>query len=358
MRPALFSPRLHRAPPRIATLVLPVASACWLAACGGGGGGSADPSPPPTDGFTLGGTASGLGNGKRLVLQNNGSNDLDVTANGAFTFTAALQANQAYAVTVKTQPEGQNCTVAQGTGTATANVNSVAVACADLPAARFSVGGTVSGLAAGAVLVLQNNGGDDLSVSANGGFTFASPLPGGSAYAVSVKAQPAGQNCTLRNDRGTVGSAHVSTVEVACATSAASLPQGDWKQDACMSLRPGAWGRNVWRITREGDSRVALSQTLAEYGNAQCSGTAALLSIAPTSLGKVAFDRNATNSTVTAFWGLWTQPTGLASRTVWALKGPYLCPLGDASPSILPTLGSVESAANLSITGKSCYTPL
>ena len=342
---------------RWARLGLPVASACLLAACGGGD--SVDPAPPPVaDGFTLGGTASGLGSGKRVVLQNNGADDLSVTANGAFTFAGRVQADKAYAVTVKTQPEGQSCAVVQGSGVATANVNSVAVACANLPAARYSVGGSVSGLAAGGVLVLQNNGGDDLGISANGGFTFASPLAGGAAYAVSVKTQPAGQSCTLRNASGTMASANVSTVEVACATSMASLPEGDWKQDLCAPLRPGVWGRNVWRITRQSESRVAFSQTLAEYGDAQCAGTGTLLATAPTSLGTVVFDRSGANAALTAFWGLWNQPTGLASRTVWARKGTYLCALGDASPSILPTPDSVESAANLSIAGKSCYTKL
>ena len=41
-----------------------------------------------------------------------------------------------------------------------------------------------------------------------------------------------------------------------------------------------------------------------------------------------------------------------------SVEGAYLCALGDASPSILPTPDSVESAANLSIAGKSCYTKL
>ena len=70
---------------RWARLGLPVASACLLAACGGGD--SVDPAPPPVaDGFTLGGTAGGLGSGKRVVLQNNGGDDLGISANGGFTF--------------------------------------------------------------------------------------------------------------------------------------------------------------------------------------------------------------------------------------------------------------------------------
>ena len=42
------------------------------------------------------------------------------------------------------------------------------------PPNTYSIGGTVSGLSG--TVVLQDNGGDDLSVSSNGAFTFATPL--------------------------------------------------------------------------------------------------------------------------------------------------------------------------------------
>src|SRR5215468_6977547 len=50
-------------------------------------------------------------------------------------------------------------------------------------AGSFSVGGTVSGLT-GAV-VLQDNGGDDLTIPADGQFTFATKVASGSSYAVT-----------------------------------------------------------------------------------------------------------------------------------------------------------------------------
>ena len=59
----------------------------------------------------------------------------------------------------------------------------------------YSVGGTVSGLSG--TVVLQDNGGDDLSVSANGSFTFATPLASGAGYNVTVKTNPSGQSCTV-----------------------------------------------------------------------------------------------------------------------------------------------------------------
>ena len=68
--------------------------------------------------------------------------------------------------------------------------------------------------------MLQDNGGDDLSVSANGSFTFATSLVSGAAYAVTVKTNPAGQTCTVSGGSGTVGSANVTSVAVSCASGA------------------------------------------------------------------------------------------------------------------------------------------
>ena len=55
----------------------------------------------------------------------------------------------------------------------TANITNVAVTCT--AATTYSVGGTVSGLSG--TVVLQDNGGDDLSVGASGAFTFAPLWP-------------------------------------------------------------------------------------------------------------------------------------------------------------------------------------
>ena len=107
------------------------------------------------------------------MLQDNGGDNLSVTANGSFTFATALASGAAYSVTVKTNPAGQSCTVSNGSGTVgSANVTNVAVSCSN--AASFTVGGTVSGLSG--TVVLQDNGGDNLSVTANGSFTFATAL--------------------------------------------------------------------------------------------------------------------------------------------------------------------------------------
>jgi alpha-tubulin suppressor-like RCC1 family protein len=83
----------------------------------------------------------------------------------------------------------------------------------------YSVSVRVSGLA-GTGLSLLNNGADPLSVTANGTFTFATPLASGTAYTVTVFAQPANpaQTCSVINGSGTVVAANLINVAIACAT--------------------------------------------------------------------------------------------------------------------------------------------
>ena len=81
----------------------------------------------------------------------------------------------------------------------------------------FTIGGTVSGLT-GSGLVLQNNALDNLSISTNGTFAFATPVASGGNYAVTVLTQPASpsQTCTVSNGSGTVSDADVA-VTIQCA---------------------------------------------------------------------------------------------------------------------------------------------
>ena len=178
-----------------------------LAACG------SSSSSKPT--YRVGGTVSGLAPSPSVVLQNNGGDDLTVSADGPFTFATRIAGGSAYAVTVSAQPAGQTCSVAAGTGTANADVGTVQVTCAT--AVTYAVGGTVSGLPPSASVVLQDNGGDDLTVSADGAFTFPTKVASGAPYAVTVLTQPAGQTCAVANGSGTVGSADVTNVAVTCA---------------------------------------------------------------------------------------------------------------------------------------------
>lgn len=64
---------------------------------------------------------------------NNGTDALQLAADGPFAFPAAVKSNANYAVTVGTQPAGQKCSVVNGVGTAAANVSNVAVSCVNNP---------------------------------------------------------------------------------------------------------------------------------------------------------------------------------------------------------------------------------
>jgi hypothetical protein len=79
----------------------------------------------------------------------------------------------------------------------------------------YSIGGTVSGLS-GSGLVLSDNSGDDLAVSADGSFVFAAQLGSGQTYAVTVAAAPSGETCYIPNPSGTVGHAAVTNIVVTC----------------------------------------------------------------------------------------------------------------------------------------------
>ena len=81
-------------------------------------------------------------------------------------------------------------------------------------ATTFTIGGKVSGLL-GIGMVLEDNGGDDLTVAGNGTFTFATAVNG--AYSVTVKTQPNSpvQLCKVTNGSGTA-TANITTVQVNC----------------------------------------------------------------------------------------------------------------------------------------------
>lgn len=97
------------------------------------------------------------------------------------------------------------------------NLSSVGVTCTT---DSFSIGGTVSGLA-GRGLVLASATGETLAVSADGTFTFATPVASGAPFGVTVHTQPTSpwQVCSVAGGSGTVGNAQVASVAVTCATS-------------------------------------------------------------------------------------------------------------------------------------------
>jgi hypothetical protein len=178
--------------------------------CGSGSG------PAKASTYTISGAISGL-TGSGLVLQNNGGSNLTVSASAtSFTFPTPVPSGGAYSVTVFTQPAGLDCTVTTGSGNATANVTTVDIGC--VPA--YTIGGAVFGLT-GNGLVLQDNGGNNLSLNATStsyAFAFPGAVPtGGAPYSVTVLSNPSGQSCTVSGPIG-VATASVTNVDVTCNT--------------------------------------------------------------------------------------------------------------------------------------------
>jgi hypothetical protein len=199
----------------------PTGQVCSLAAGSGSGSGvvanvSNVQVTCSTDTYTIGGSISGLGSGQSVSLLNNGADALAVSANGTFNFATSVAYNGSYSVTVGTQPSGQTCSLAAGTGSGSgvvANISSVQITCSTN---TYTVGGTLSGLGSGQQVTLLNNAGNALTLTANGTFTFTSPVAYNGSYAVTVGTQPTGQTCTASAASGSGVVANVGTVQITC----------------------------------------------------------------------------------------------------------------------------------------------
>ncbi len=172
--------------------------------------------------YSVGGTVSGLTQAG-LVLAN-GGDLLTVSANGNFTMHQSVAYGSGYGVIVRTQPTGQTCTVTNGSGTMGAgNVTNVVVNCT---LNSYTLGGSISGLNLGGLLVVNNlvlaNGTDAITVQfGQTSFTFDQPVAYGSSYSVVVQQQPKlvgllQLNCSVSNGGGVMGAGNVANVVVTC----------------------------------------------------------------------------------------------------------------------------------------------
>ena len=169
--------------------------------------------------FNVGGTITGL-LGTGLVLQNNANDDLNIDSDGSFHFPTPILDLNDYHVTVKQHPStpSQTCTISAGSGNLQGtDISSIVVNC---DPNKFTIGGTVQGLQ-GQGLVLQNQGANDLEVSAEGNFTFANPITDQDSYAISVLKNPTNpvQTCEVsQNQSGQTQGRNVTAIQVSCTT--------------------------------------------------------------------------------------------------------------------------------------------
>jgi hypothetical protein len=170
--------------------------------------------------YSIGGEVLGINgplkSGNELILHLNGGNDLPIFDNGKFIFDSDLNDGVTYAVTVFSQPNDPThfCTVTNGAGTiAGKNISNIIVSCISY----YTVGGAVTGLT-GSGLILQNNDGDDLNITADGTFVFTIELSSGDTYNVTVFQNPSNPNqiCEPSNSTGQISGNNISNVLITC----------------------------------------------------------------------------------------------------------------------------------------------
>ena len=164
-------------------------------------------------------SVSGLQQGKNLVLSSGQSTAtnvfkeneaLGITTDGTYSF-GSFTSGTSYNISVRQQPVSQTCTVTSGEGTLSASTT-IAVACTS---ESYTISGTVVGMLLGQSVTLQNNSGDNLTVSSNTSFSFTTKVASGATYLVTVLTQPTGQTCTPNLNSGVV-SGNVTDVSIIC----------------------------------------------------------------------------------------------------------------------------------------------
>lgn len=78
----------------------------------------------------------------------------------------------------------------------------------------YQVGGQVTGL--NGTLILQNNLGDNLTLTQDGRFYFDTSLVDFSSYSVTINSQPANQRCSITNESGMINGALIHDIEITC----------------------------------------------------------------------------------------------------------------------------------------------
>jgi 6-phosphogluconolactonase (cycloisomerase 2 family) len=204
------------------------------------------------------------------------------------------------------------------------------------PVTQYTIGGSVSGLT-GSGLMLQDNGGDNLSVTQNGAFTFATKINSGAAYAVTVMTQPSGQTCTVAGGSGTA-SANVTTVAVSCTANAASTV-------TIGGTVTGLSGTGLVLQDNGTDNYTVTQNGTFTFATALATGTAYAVTVAtqPTSPAQTCTVANGTGTTASA------NVTNVAvSCATAAGKFAYVANNGDGTIdayTIDPTTGALNTVS-------------
>ena len=216
-------------------------TALLLTACGGGNNSSQGNNST----FSIGGNVTGLIN-SGLIVRNSIDNDADselltINADGNFTFTTELETGSRYHVFIEDSPPNHSCNTSQGLGTVSnQNITDIAITCEAL----YTVGGSITGIPETndddpPSVVLQNNGGDNLTLTANGDFTFPTKVQHDFAYNVTVLSEPEGIECVPTSGEGTINAAIVTDVVITCNSASFTIGGSISTLNGSLTLRNG-----------------------------------------------------------------------------------------------------------------------
>jgi hypothetical protein len=164
--------------------------------------------------------AFGLAVGNSIEVTNNEGDNFVLDANGVIkVFPTGVDHRSIYTIDlISPQPTAPNQTC---TTTRSGTMFGDTLSSFHCTTNQYTIGGTVSGLETSNELVLQNNEGDDLTLTEDGTFTFATSLFDESDFTISILKQPRSphQTCTLANNQGQLAGQDVVSVNIDCVVS-------------------------------------------------------------------------------------------------------------------------------------------
>jgi hypothetical protein len=205
----------------------------------------------------------------------------------------------------------------------------------------YTVSADVSGLASGTSVVLEDNGADSTTISANNVSTpIATSLDNGTPYAITIVRQPTGETCTLgSNASGTVTAN--TTVNVTCSSNTAPT--------FTLSVAvTGLSGGSLVVGDNQNDSLTFTTSTTQAFATPYNSGASYAVTISPSSqlngqtctLGSNATGTITANTTVTITC---VAPTGFTlSVSVTGLSGGSLVVGDNQNDSLTFTTNSTQ----------------
>ena len=271
------------------------------------------------------------------------------------------------------------------TVTATTNLSSFATTVDSTveSLSRYLIGGTLSGLGSGATVILLDNGGDALTLTANGTYDFATPLLNSDTFDVTVGTQPIGELCSVNGGSGSVVS-DVTFANVSCHfpyayavnLSGDSISQyalqanGSLSIDATPSVSTGKTpssivigpGYQSVYVTNQGDNSV--SQFTINADGSLATGAPVTTQYEPTALaitpnGKYAYVANFGTTTVSQYN---VQSSGAltpqSSATVTSGTAPTGIAIDPTSSYVYVLNNGSETVAQYTINASGALTPM